>query len=186
MVATRDFMHNFPMEQYSEGAVAAAPEAGTAAQPMGRVASQPQLWLGLMLLALHAAIAWGITDLWPRAFLLAHFGLFLMWQPLWRGERNIESRYAVLVVLVGFVFSAWNNWWLMAVWLAVLFGLIGGSVPGITDRRQRTVSMLAALYLLSLLLIWVVPHLFAEQTFEKALTVLVQYGLPVLPVAIIA
>ena len=74
----------------------------------------------------------------------------------------------------------------MAVWLAVLFGLIGGSVPGITDRRQRMVSMLAALYLLSMLLIWVVPHLFVGQAFETALTVLVQYGLPVLPVAIIA
>jgi signal transduction histidine kinase len=137
-----------------------------------------------MLLALHAAIAWGVTEWWSRAFLLAHFGLFLAWQPVWRGERNIESRYAVLVVVVGFVFSAWNNWWLMAVWLAVLFGLIGGSVPGIADRRQRTVSMLAALYLLSVLLIWVVPHLFVGQVFEGALTFLVQYGLPVLPLAI--
>src|SRR5262245_2548949 len=145
MVATRDFMHNFRMAQYSEGAVAAAPEAGTAAapgEPMSRVASRPQLWLGLMLLALHASIAWGVTDLWPRAVLLAHFGLFLMWQPVWRGERDVESRYAILVVVIGFVFSAWTNWWLMAVWLAVLFGLIGGSVPGITDRRQRMISMI--------------------------------------------
>jgi hypothetical protein len=67
--------------------------------------NQPQLWLGLMLLSLHAAIAWGIDDWWSRAFLLAHFGLFLMWQPVWRGEGNIESRYAVLVVVVGLVFS---------------------------------------------------------------------------------
>ena len=86
-----------------------------------------------MLLALHASLAWGIADWWPRAFLLAHFGLFLLWQPVWRGESNIESRYAFLVVIVGFLLAAWNNWWLMAVWLAVLFGLIGGSVPGITE-----------------------------------------------------
>jgi signal transduction histidine kinase len=137
-----------------------------------------------MLLSLHAALAWGIQDLWPRAFLLAHFGLFLMWQPVWRGERKIESRYALLVVVVGFLFAAFNNWWLMAVWLAVLFGLIGGSVPSIADRRQRTVSILAALYLLSMLLIWVVPHLFVGQAFETALTFLVQYGLPFLPLAI--
>src|SRR5215470_5227141 len=115
------------MGQYNEGAGAAAAAAavGAGAAPSAavrRVANQPQLWLGLMLLALHASIAWGIADLWPRAFLLAHFGLFLMWQPLWRGEHNIEARYAVLVVVIGLVFSAWNNWWLMAVWLAVLFG----------------------------------------------------------------
>jgi signal transduction histidine kinase len=138
-----------------------------------------------MLLALHAALAWGIAEWWSRAFLLAHFGLFLLWQPVWRGERNVELRYAVLVVIVGLVLAGWNTWWLMAVWLAVLFGLIGGSVPGIAQRRQRLVSMLAALYLLSMLLIWVVPHLFADQRFEDALVLLVQYGLPVLPLAIV-
>jgi signal transduction histidine kinase len=96
----------------------------------------------------------------------------------------------------------------MAVWLAVLFGLIGGSVPGMAQRGQRLVAMLAALYLLSMLLMWVVPHLFVDQTLDadSALLaqhgitalptllqsrpsllplLLVQYGLPVLPVAIL-
>ena len=157
----------------------------TAASAEGRlVAAHPQWWLGLMLLALHAALAWGIDDWMPRAFLLAHFGLFLMWQPVWRGESNIEPRYGFLVLIVGFLLAAWSNWWLMAVWLAVLFGLIGGSVPGITERRQRTIAMLAAVYLLSILLIWVVPHLFVGERFETALVALVQYGLPVLPAVI--
>src|SRR5262245_13245508 len=98
------------MAQYNEGAFPAASGMQAAAAPGGRLANQPQLWLGLMLLSLHAAVAWGVTEWWSRAFLLAHFGLFLAWQPVWRGERNIEARYAVLVVVVGFVFSAWNNW----------------------------------------------------------------------------
>lgn len=154
--------------------------------PQGRrTIGRPEWWLGLMLLSLHASLAWGIDDWWPRAFLLAHFGLFLLWQPVWRGENEIESRYGFLVVIVGFLLAAWTNWWLMAVWLAVLFGLIGGSVPGITERRQRLSSMLAALYLLSMLLIWVVPHLFVGQVIEQALVLLVQYGLPVLPIAIL-
>ncbi len=153
-----------------------------AAGAQGRIAAaHPQWWLGLMLLALHASLAWGIADWWSRAFLLTHFGLFLLWQPVWRGEANIESRYLFLVVIVGFLLAAWNNWWLMAVWLAVLFGLIGGSVPGIVQRRQRLVSMLAALYLLSMLLIWVVPHLFADQTLEDTLALLAQHGLAALP-----
>jgi signal transduction histidine kinase len=73
----------------------------------------------------------------------------------------------------------------MAVWLAVLFGLIGGSVPGTAQRRQRLVSMLAAVYLLSMLLIWVVPHLFVDQRFQHGLVYLVQYALPLLPLAIL-
>ncbi|MBX9810376.1 MAG: HAMP domain-containing histidine kinase [Burkholderiales bacterium] len=149
------------------------------------IAAHPQWWMGLMLLALHAALAWGIDDWWPRAFLVAHIGLFLLWQPVWRGEREIELRYAFLVVIVGFLLAAWSNWWLMAVWLAVLFGLIGGSVPGMADRRQRLVSTLAALYLLSLLLMWVVPQLFTDWSVESALVMLVRYGLPLVPLAIL-
>ncbi len=149
------------------------------------ISAHPHWWLGLMLLALHASLAWGISEWWSRAFLLAQFGVFLLWQPVWRGDNNVESRYAFLVVIVGFLLAAWNNWWLMAIWLAVLFGLIGGSVPGITDRRQRLVSMLAALYLLSMLLMWVVPNLFAGQVFGDAQVLLVRYGLPLLPIAIL-
>ncbi len=157
----------------------------TAASRQHFIAAHPQWWIGLMLLALHAALAWGIDDWWPRAFLLAHIGLFLMWQPVWRGEREIEPRHAFLVVIAGFLLAAWNNWWLMAVWLAVLFGLIGGSVPGMADRRQRLVSTLAALYLLSLLLMWVVPQLFADKSVDPALIKLVRYGLPLIPFAIL-
>jgi signal transduction histidine kinase len=156
-----------------------------ASRPERFVTEHPQWWLGGMLLGLHAALAWGIDDWWPRAFLLAHVGLFLLWQPVWRGERDVQARHAFLVVTVGVLLAAWNNWWLMAVWLAVLFGLIGGSVPGIMDRRQRLTSILAAVYLLSLLLVWVVPHLFADQSFETALVLLVRYGLPLLPLSIL-
>jgi signal transduction histidine kinase len=137
-----------------------------------------------MLLALHAAIAWGIADWWARAFLLAHFGLFLLWQPVWRGEREIELRQAFVVVGVAGLFVVWHNWWLIAVWVAVLFALIGGSVPRIADRRQRLISILAASYLLSVLLAWIVPQLFTDPIDEPAIAALVRYGLPLLPAVI--
>ncbi|OGA38181.1 MAG: hypothetical protein A3G24_20405 [Betaproteobacteria bacterium RIFCSPLOWO2_12_FULL_62_13] len=149
------------------------------------IAAHPHWWMGLMLFALHAALAWDIGEWWARAFLLAHFGLFLLWQPVWRGEREIEPRHAFLVVFVGLLLAVGNSWWLMAVWLAVLFGLIGGSVPGIPDRRQRLVSILTAFYLLSILLMWVVPQLFADRILEAAQVMLVRYGLPVIPFAIV-
>ncbi|HEV7804060.1 MAG TPA: ATP-binding protein [Burkholderiales bacterium] len=158
-------------------AVSSAPE---------RIAmANPQLSLGLMLLALHASIAWGIDDWWQRAFLLAHLGLFLLWQPVWRGQREIAPSQAFMVVALACLLVGWYNWWLMAVWLAVLVGLIGGSVPRIGERRQRMISILAALYLLSILLMWVVPQLFAGQVIEPALALLVRYALPLLPLAIL-
>jgi signal transduction histidine kinase len=138
-----------------------------------------------MLLALHAALAWDISQWWARAFLLAHFGLFLMWQPVWGSEREIGLRHALLVVGVGVGLAASNSWWLVAVWLAALIGLIGGAVPGTEDRRRRLASILAALYLLSMLLIWVVPQILAE-SMETVQLALVRYGLLVIPLAIAA
>ena len=149
------------------------------------ISSHPQWWLGVMLLALHLALAWDIGDLFSRAMLLAHFGLFLMWQPVWRGERRLEFRHMFLVVIVGLLLAGSNNWWLMAVWLAVLFALIGANLLGSQQPRQRLAAILAALHLLSLLLMWVVPHLFADQRFEPALTMLVRYGLLLLPMLIL-
>jgi signal transduction histidine kinase len=150
------------------------------------ISAHPQWWLGGMLLALHVTLAWGIENLFSRAMLLAHFGIFLMWQPIWRGERNLDARQAFLIVVVGVLLAGWNNWWLMAVWLAVLFALIGGNLIGTEHPRQRLAALLAAIYLLSALLVWVVPHLFADQEFEQSLLILVRYGLPILLIAIMA
>lgn len=148
------------------------------------VLRHPQVVLGLMLLALHGGVAWGIVEVYARALLLVHFGLFLLWQPVWRGERTLEARSAVLVVALGLVLAAFGNWWLLAVWLAVLVALIGGNVTGSQDRRLRLSALLAAVYLLSLLLVWVVPHLFAEQSLEPVLEQVVRYGLPLLALAV--
>jgi len=146
----------------------------------------PQIWLGTMLLALHAALAWDFQSTWSRAFLLTHVGLFLIWQPMWRGEGNLGSRHVFLIALIGVVLVGFTNWWLMAIWLAILFGLIGGNVPGIRERRHRLASLLAAVYLLAMLLVWVVPKLFSvPEATGQAVDILVRYGLLVLPVLII-
>ena len=110
----------------------------------------------------------GASTDWPaRALLLAHFGLFLMWQPVWRGERDIEPRYAILVIVIGVLLAALEQ-------LVADGGVARGAVR--PDRRQRAGQRqsppapgrrsLAAVYLLSMLLMWVVPHLFADQSLE--------------------
>lgn len=61
------------------GTGATPPLAGAArlADRFARVASGR--WLGLMLLALHAAVVVDAEAAVARAFLLAHYGLFLLW-----------------------------------------------------------------------------------------------------------
>ena len=40
--------------------------------------------LGLMFLSLHLAIWYDFGGPLSRSLMLAHLGLFLLWQPLWR------------------------------------------------------------------------------------------------------
>ena len=145
-------------------------------------------WLGAMLLTLHAAVAWDMQAAWAQAFLLAHFGLFLLWQPLWHGEGHLHWSQALWVVVIGLTLVMLRSAWLIAAWLTLLTALIGGHVPGavsIGSRWARVTSLLAALYLLSLLLIWVAPNLAGESPQLGMQATLVRYGLPVLPLAIL-
>ena len=160
------------------------PRTGIASLSQNFIASRQQWFLGLMLLALHAVLLLEIDNWLARAFVLSHFGLFLLWQPIWGGERNLDIRHAVLVIVAGVLFTVWNNWWLMAVWISVLFALIGGNVPAKRQRGQRAISLLAAIYLLAVLLMWVVPHLFVDLRVPDAMALVARYGLPLPIVAI--
>ncbi|MEO8156973.1 MAG: ATP-binding protein [Betaproteobacteria bacterium] len=158
----------------------------TASTPTQRAiaAIRQQHWLSLALLALHGALMLELSDPLARALLLSHFGFFLLWQPLWRGGQKLIPGQVVLIVTAAVLLIAAASYWVMALWISVLFSLIGGNVPGIKNVRQRAVSLLAAVYLLSVLLTWVVPHLFADETFSEPFQMLVRYGLVLPAIAI--
>jgi signal transduction histidine kinase len=138
-----------------------------------------------MLLALHASLAFGVHEWWSRAFLLAHFGFFLIWQPVWLGDRKLDAFQGFVVVGVGLLFVVWSSWWLMALWIALLFALIGGNVAGGRRGAQRAVGFIAALYLLALLLVWVVPHLFEGEGLPQVVAFVVRFLLPLLLLALL-
>ncbi len=146
------------------------------------ITGRPHWLLGGMLLSLHAALAWGVDVWWSSASLLVHFGFFLLWQPLWRGEHNLSYRHVLLVLLGGAaLILLWRSWWLATLCLGVVVGLVGGDVVGMTGRRQRLGHLFALLYLLAMLLLWVVPHLFVGMPVNAALSLMVRYGLVVVP-----
>ena len=141
-------------------------------------------WLSLMLLALHGALALELGDPLSQALLVSHFGFFLIWQPVWRGEQKLMPGHVVLILVGGALLVAAQSWWLMALWISVLFSLIGGNMPGIKNFGQRMVSLLAAVYLLAVLLMWVLPRLFEEQSFPDIVHSVIRYGL-ILPLVAI-
>lgn len=144
----------------------------------------PNRWLGLMLLMLHLSIAFGDDAYWTRAFLLAHYGLFLLWQPLVGGDKKVDPRIAALIFAAAGLLLFWS-WWVLALWLAILIGLVGANTASIQSRRQRMVYLLALTYLLAMLLAWVMPHVFSTDQLHTAVVAGVRYGLIALPLAIV-
>ena len=81
-----------------------------------------------MLALLHVAVFRGVADPWARALLLAHLGLVLLWQPFLRAEQRVSPLQAVILALVAFAVMLQLDWWLLAFWVVVLSGLVGGKV----------------------------------------------------------
>lgn len=141
-------------------------------------------WLLLaMLVLLHGTLLFGVESPWARSLLLAHMGLFLIWQPLWRGERELGAVALTLIALAAMAMTYWLNWWVIAFWLIGLFGLVGARVFSFRDRWTRQLYLAVVAYLLAVLLLWVVPHLFAAEATIGVGRVIMNYVLPLLLVA---
>jgi signal transduction histidine kinase len=138
-----------------------------------------------MLLSLHVAVAFEADAEWVRAFLMAHYGFFLLWQPLMQGQKRLETRLAVPVLGMAALLILMPGWWVVALWVAVLTGLTGAVAAGMPGRGQRWVYLLALAYLLTLLLLWIMPRALNDQSLPALLGRLVQWGLPLLPVLIL-
>lgn len=144
-------------------------------------------WLMVFMLGLlHAALVLDIADPWARALLLSHFGMFLLWQPLWSGRQHLTSIGLALIALAavgGFFFL---NWWVLAFWVVGLFGLVGGKVFSFRATWLRVFHLAGMAYLLAVLLVWIVPHLFETVTLPPATPQLMFMALPAILVAMAA
>ena len=138
-------------------------------------------WLLLAMLGLlHGLMLLGIGSVWAHPLLLAHLGLFLLWQPLWRGEQKVGRGGLAFITLAAAVALFWLSWWVVAFWLTGLFGIVGARVFAFYDRWTRLLYLSVMAYLLVVLLLWVVPHLFGAQPAVDAGHFMMRYVLPVL------
>jgi signal transduction histidine kinase len=150
------------------------------------LADNSQRMLALMLLSLHAFLIWGDgASTLHQKFFLCTYGLFLLWQPVWRSTDKLSKPALLIFIGIGLIGFLYFNWWLTALWLAVLFGLLGGRVFADESKATRLVHILAASYLLSMLLLWVVPKLLGASNDLEAAKFVITYLTPILPFAIL-
>src|SRR6266705_1099654 len=140
----------------------------------------------LMLVLLQLAAIRGPEDSWARGLMLAHFGLFIMWQPFMQAERRLTLSQALAIVAIALCILYLLNGWLLALWLSVLAGIVGGKVFLFHARWLRRFYLVVLLYLISLLLIWIVPTSFIPVPLPKEVQMHAQYGLPALFIVMLA
>ncbi len=142
--------------------------------------------MALTILSLHALLIWGDTRAFFSALLLCHYGFFLLWQPILRQNKNLSWQQAlIIVVLACGAIQLFTDLWFIAFWIAGLFSLISGRVLSSEARQVRLPKILAASYLLSILLMWVVPKLINASDDLTAAEFLLNYFLPTLPLTIL-
>ena len=137
-----------------------------------------------MLALLHVAVLRGTADGWARALLLAHLGLLLLWQPFLRGEHQISAAQTAFIGLVAVAVMLWIGWWLLAFWVVVLAGLVGGKVFLHQARWQRRSYLLVLIYLLALLVIVILPEIAPSGGVTREVRNGAEYGLPMLLLAV--
>lgn len=137
-----------------------------------------------MLALLHVAVLRGTADDWARALLLAHLGLLLLWQPFLRGEHRVSLTQGAFIGLGALAVMLWIGWWLLAFWVVVLAGLVGGKVFLHHARWQRRCYLVVLVYLLALLAIVILPEIAPRREVAAEIRMAAEYGLPLLLLAL--
>jgi len=141
-----------------------------------------QLILVMMLETLHFATWYELGNYLSQSLLLVHFGMFLIWQPLLKGDKQISLGKSLLFIAFTLILVFNINWISITIWLVLLIGFVGGRVT--TRRYERNVYMLVMAYLLFELLISFVPQMFGLK-LNKTIVNIYQIGLPLLPLVLL-
>src|SRR5436305_12888178 len=137
-----------------------------------------------MLLLLHVAVFRGVADPWARALLLAHLGLLLLWQPFLRAEQRVSPTQGLILSFVAFGLMLRLDWWLLAFWVVIIAGLVGGKVYQHHAKWERRCYLVMLLYLLALVAIAILPEIAPRREITPEIRQAAAYGLPVLCVLI--
>ena len=138
------------------------------------------LVLVMMLEMLHFSIWLDFGSLISRSLMLSHLGLFLIWQPVWRGDEQLSPGNTFLFIVFTLALTTWLNLLLLFAWLILLIGFISGRVT--LNKNENIIYILALGFLVLQLLFFCVPEL-AKINVEY--NFLFKLALPILPILIL-
>ena len=139
--------------------------------------------LCLMLITLITAIMVGVETPLAKSLLITHFGLFLLWQPIFKQEVAFNISSLVLLVASTALFIAWVNLWSTTFWVLLLSSLLNGRI--FARRFNRATYGLAVIILFLELILVLTPSLFVlpgiQQNAQTSINLLlIALALPLL------
>ncbi|MCC6658615.1 MAG: sensor histidine kinase, partial [Rhodocyclaceae bacterium] len=139
-------------------------------------------WLLLGLLGLlHLLLLEGIGSGVGRTLLVGHIGLFILWQPFVRAEQRMSPQQLAVIAAIVAAATLWAGIWTMIFWTMALAGIVGGKVFFYAARGAKTFYLFVLTYLISALLVLLVPQVLPDQ-FDppREFLIIAQYLLPLL------
>ena len=123
--------------------------------------------LGLMLFSLLAVPLLSDSATSAKSFLVAHFGLFLLWQPVIKQQASFTAKQVTALLLIIFAFIYWFNPWLYAFWTLLLLTLLTGHI--FARGMARAAYGLAVIVLFLELVLVTTPELFNLPAISSSL-----------------
>ncbi len=142
--------------------------------------------LPIMLTLLFGALLQAPGSWLAKSLFVAHFGLFIIWQPFVEGGQRLSptALAGLLLVLGGLTISL--DAWSMMIWIMLLAGVVGGKVLLRGGRTASFKYLLALAFLVLSLLLLATPAAFAEAQLPPTVTAATFIGLPMLLFAMFA
>jgi signal transduction histidine kinase len=125
-------------------------------------------WVVLaMLLSLHMALIASGGGNFQRLWLLVHFGLFLLWQPFFAQERELDVASVILLLALTGITIWFVAGWMIVTWLVLLLGILGGRVFTARAEQGNRFYLIAFAYVVTVMLLWAVPRLVLAQEIPE-------------------
>jgi len=139
--------------------------------------------LGLILFSLLAASHLGDGGTITQSFLIVHFGLFLLWQPVIKQQASFSTKQIIVLFLLIFIFIYWFNPWLNAFWSLLLLTLLTGRI--FARGLARAAYGLAVIVLFLELVLVTTPSLFHLAAISSSLQTPFSFILLALPLVLL-
>ncbi|MCK9379933.1 MAG: sensor histidine kinase [Sulfuritalea sp.] len=110
-----------------------------------------------LLAALYLVLWQGPDTLLGRTLFVVHLGLFMLWQPFVHAEQRLSMTSLLGLVGVVLLVGVFLKGWMIALWIMMLAGIVGGKVLLFGARIPRLFYLLALAFLVIALLLMAAP-----------------------------